>query len=163
MASTLPNTGFTSSSDEMDLEQRVREKCNWCFEYTQLLDGKKFCMDCNRKCFRECKSCRRPFPESSFFTLNEHRCNACEKKARSAKIRRDEKKAQKKRISKNKEETVNVKKSKPKENNIDNENSSKAAIGENKTNATLKKTFVSSLNAESNVEIFYMPLYRVIN
>ena len=54
--------------------------CIWCEQEKPLLIGKKYCLQCQSRSFQECIRCRRPLPEEKYFTLNSHRCNACQRK-----------------------------------------------------------------------------------
>lgn len=51
-------------------------RCNWCGNGT-LLQGKPYCDHCFSQCFRECKRCKKPFPNPNFFTTDTNYCDAC--------------------------------------------------------------------------------------
>ena len=61
-------------------------KCCWCLVDTNLIEGKKFCNECNNK-GKECRHCHRPMPER-FFAYHPNRCNACYNKSENQKQKR---------------------------------------------------------------------------
>ncbi len=65
--------------EETDFED-FQKRCNWCHRWCRLEDNKPYCIQCERKCYRVCLKCHRPFPEAKYFEDDEKRCNACHKK-----------------------------------------------------------------------------------
>jgi hypothetical protein len=65
-------------------------KCNWCSEdnCTPFAEGKKYCVDCGKVCFRECVTCHKPYTSAKSFEKSERRCNSCETRCQNAKLKR---------------------------------------------------------------------------
>ena len=57
----------------------VSSKCNGCGERNPFVKNKPYCIECNRRMYRECPSCHRPYPnKDDFCDDNENRiCNSC--------------------------------------------------------------------------------------
>ena len=66
-----------SDSGDSEFEEVVKA-CNWCNLYSKLAPGKKYCVKCSSKCYRECKRCHRPFDDPKFFQKDQNRCNSCQ-------------------------------------------------------------------------------------
>ena len=60
--------------------------CNWCQKDKKLVQGKRYCHSCNKRCFRECCRCKRPLDRPTFFTLSPIRCNSCHKRYEKEKM-----------------------------------------------------------------------------
>ena len=67
----------------------VSSHCIWCGHQRKLVEGKKFCHDCQCACKRECITCHRPYPnEKKYFTLDTKRCDSCTTHYENAKLSR---------------------------------------------------------------------------
>ena len=67
----------------------VSSHCIWCNHQRKLVEGKKFCHDCQRACKCECITCHRPYPnEKKYFTLDTKRCDSCTTHYENAKLSR---------------------------------------------------------------------------
>lgn len=66
--------------------------CSWCNKPTTLLDRKKYCFRCASLMYRECFRCKLPFDNRKYFTLDEKRCNSCQKKYLQEKEKREQSK-----------------------------------------------------------------------
>lgn len=53
--------------------------CNWCQDLLNP-NEKYFCARCAAVCFRVCKTCYKPYPDSKYFNLSDIKCNSCCKK-----------------------------------------------------------------------------------
>ena len=88
----------TESSDTEKVKHKIptpapiKKRCNWCNRHDELFDGKPYCVKCSEKLFRECGRCHRPFPHEKYFSKNEKRCNSCQDKYLSEKMKREQKK-----------------------------------------------------------------------
>lgn len=56
------------------------ELCSYCGCDAELYPGKKYCKDCHKHCFRECKRCHLPYNDVVHFALHDERCNSCQRK-----------------------------------------------------------------------------------
>lgn len=68
------------SSSGTDAVSGSEGVCNWCSTAGKLVKNKPYCSSCQERAFRECVRCKRPLPSEKYFSLNPHRCNACERK-----------------------------------------------------------------------------------
>ena len=67
----------------------VSSHCIWCSHQRKLVEGKKFCHNCQHACKRECITCHRPYPnEKKNFTLDTKRCDSCTTRYENAKLSR---------------------------------------------------------------------------
>lgn len=82
-----------SSNDSTSEEtfDQIIKACIWCGEFNPLQDNKRYCQSCCTKMYRECSSCKKPYPHKRFYKLHDRRCNACHKKNVIAKQKRSEK------------------------------------------------------------------------
>jgi hypothetical protein len=53
--------------------------CNWCTENFDF-KLKPYCNKCKQHMYKECIRCHRPLNDIKYFTLNNKRCNACQRK-----------------------------------------------------------------------------------
>ena len=54
------------------------KKCIWC---GGVCEGKYYCDVCKQRCFRECKTCHKPYPSINNFPSEESlRCKSCQKR-----------------------------------------------------------------------------------
>ena len=76
--------GAGGPEEDFDSEEIIEceeEKiCIWCRQINPLAPGKQYCTTCKKQCYRECIRCHRPFNHPRYFTQDNHRCNACQKK-----------------------------------------------------------------------------------
>lgn len=82
------SSSFSESSDFEDF----KKKCSWCTNYCKLVKGKSYCQKCEDECYKECRRCKRPFPNARFFEFDETRCNTCHGKYKKEKEKRMAKK-----------------------------------------------------------------------
>lgn len=80
-------------SSDFESDKVKKPKCNWCNRHKELLPNTKHCSECDKKAYRLCSRCHRPFNSPSYFTLDSKRCDSCQRKY----IREREKREQKKR------------------------------------------------------------------
>ena len=85
-------TDAEEADDSSDLEQAATKRCCWCQRFTLLLPNTRHCKDCDEKCFRLCRRCKRPFDDPKYFTLDTARCDACHRKVIKERERRNAKK-----------------------------------------------------------------------
>lgn len=68
------------------------KSCNWCGSKTNpFVKDKPYCTDCGEQCARECVTCHKPYPNEkrfSCFSLNDTRCNSCERRNVKRKLQR---------------------------------------------------------------------------
>lgn len=52
--------------------------CNWCGCKLGTVDkGKPYCLDCEAKSFKICKTCHKPYNKAKYFREHPERCNSC--------------------------------------------------------------------------------------
>ena len=53
--------------------------CIWCGDINKsFAEGKKYCLDCSRDCKKECRTCKKPYPNlSKYFHPGADRCKSC--------------------------------------------------------------------------------------
>ena len=67
----------------------VSSHCIWSGHQRKVVEGKKFCHDCQHTCKHECITCHRPYPnEKNNFTLDTKRCDSCTTHYKNAKLYR---------------------------------------------------------------------------
>lgn len=71
----------SNHEDLLSVKQDVDLKlinCCWCGSLSfPAFKDKKYCSYCHSKCFRECKRCKKPFPNQSYFLQDALFCNSC--------------------------------------------------------------------------------------
>lgn len=82
----------SSFSDASDFEDHSKP-CSWCGKFLKLLPAKSYCQKCSDNCHKECRRCKRPFPDKKHFELDKDRCNACHRKYAKEREKRLTKKA----------------------------------------------------------------------
>lgn len=104
-----PSIEITSDDESTDFEQSViickkqefkkadkkdpAPNCIWCNRQVTLLPNTKHCQQCDAKCYRVCRGrCKRPFDSKSYFTLNDNRCDTCERAIVKDRLRREARK-----------------------------------------------------------------------
>lgn len=79
-------TSAEEGSDDSDVlvnfEEKTKQSCRWCKNFTYLKDGSTYCYTCHEQSYRVCSRCKCPFPDSKYFSDSDDgkRCNACHKK-----------------------------------------------------------------------------------
>lgn len=71
----MSDSGSEPSSTDFE---NVLKRCNWCNKYSELAEGKKYCLKCAKKCYKECRRCHRPYDEPKYFKLDNTRCDTCQ-------------------------------------------------------------------------------------
>ena len=58
-----------------------KKKCNWCYkEFLEDridLERKPYCCTCQKRCYRECARCHKPYPDLHLFNRSEKKCDSC--------------------------------------------------------------------------------------
>ena len=67
-------------------------KCIYCGDEIELIENKKYCEQCLDNMYKECIRCHLPYDSEQYFSLNEKRCNSCQKKYENEKSKKEEKK-----------------------------------------------------------------------
>lgn len=80
-----------SSFDEASDFEQLNQPCNWCGKYVKLEGTNKSCSRCTNNAYKICRRCKKPYPNSSYFELDEERCNACQRKYLKEKEKREAK------------------------------------------------------------------------
>ena len=86
------NSSFDENTD-FDIEKN-KKPCIWCNKPKALVAKQPYCEECERKAFRICTRCHRPLDNSSYFTLDDKRCNTCFRKYLKDKQKREDRKKQ---------------------------------------------------------------------
>lgn len=112
--------------------------CIWCNEGDQLVNGKKYCQNCQMSMYKECCRCHRPFPSEKYFTSHSDRCNSCQKKYLCEKNSR--RKRKEKLVYANTDDEVENAKPTPGVNNVEDSKTDEESLLSSEKPTTSKKS-----------------------
>lgn len=95
--STMSDEAGSNSDDSGSGAVGLPEfKCSWCQKgCRELVEGRKYCLKCKNRMYKECRTCKRPLDSPSFFKLDSERCNSCTRKLEKSRLSRRQKQVSK--------------------------------------------------------------------